>query len=162
MNCCGNPSCIGCLVVKRQPNAEQSREPLCHLCTDRWTKFRYKWIKSNSQRGVSRGLTKLQVEAADCDWSQEVQLQLRLEGISVLGVLGYSTPLGAVSDDYKSYWKIPLPLGERACTEVLLLFPCGMLKLELLTTEEMSVICFWTCGESRGNRSMTTWFAQVI
>lgn len=155
-------SFIGCLVVKRQANGERARESACHLCTDRWAKFRCKWIKSHSQRRVSKQ-TLLQMETVACDRSEGVQLQLTLGGISVLGVLGYSTPLGAVS---VLWWLQKLlkdsSTSRKAGTKVLLLFPRGVLKPELLTMEEMSVICFWTCGESWGNRSMTTWFAQVI
>lgn len=153
---------IGCLVVKRQAMGERARESACRLCTDKWAEFRCKWIKSHSQRCVSES-TRLLMESVACDWTDGARLQLTLEGISVLGVLGYSTPLGAV---LVLWWLQKLlkdsSTSRRACTKVLLLFPRGVLKPELLTMEEMSVICFWTCGESWGNRSMTAWFAQVI
>lgn len=59
----------------------------------------------------------------------------------------------------KSYWKVPLPLGEHK--QGLALSPCGLLKLEMLTLEIKSVILFWARGESKANRSVITWFAQV-
>lgn len=59
-----------------------------------------------------------------------------------------------------AFWWLPNLIERFPRKQVLLFSPCSLLKPHIF--EMKKVICFWACGEYKKNRSIITWFAEVI